>query len=75
MKVGDVVQFNERHKWAGSLGIITEVKDYAEEPEMIRYLVAVPIPDKGIAFIYVLSSECAIEYIGEAVMRPLREEE
>ena len=26
MKKGDVVQFNENHKWIGSLGIITEVK-------------------------------------------------
>lgn len=68
MKVGDVVQFNERHKWCGSLGIITEVKDYAEEPEMIRYQVGVPIPMEGTAFIYVMANECALEYIGVAVL-------
>ena len=68
MKVGDVIQFNERHKWCGSLGIITEVRDYAEEPDLIRYMVAVPIPEKGPAFIYVMAFECALEYIGDAVL-------
>ena len=75
MQVGDVVQFNERHKWRGSLGIITEVKDYAEEPEMIRYMVAVPIPMEGTAYIYVMGNEMAIEYVGKAILTPRNEEE
>ena len=37
MKVGDVVQFNENHKWCGCLGIITEVKDCGDNG--IRYMV------------------------------------
>ena len=75
MNIGSVVQFNKRHKWCGCLGIIEEIKDYAEEPEMIRYLVGVPVPMQGTAYIFVMASENAIEYIGEAVMRVRKEEE
>ena len=64
MRIGDVVQFNENHKWCGCLGIIREVKDCKENG--IRYMVGVPIPEKGTAFIYVMSSENAVEYIGVA---------
>lgn len=65
MKKGSVVQFNERHKWQGSLGIITKVKDCGND---IRYMVGVPAPMQGTAFIFVMESENAIEYIGEAVL-------
>lgn len=65
MKKGDVVQFNENHKWIGSLGIITEVKDCGND---IRYMVGVPAPMQGTAFIFVMKSENAIEYIGKAVL-------
>lgn len=75
LEVGDVVQFNERHKWCGSLGIVEEVKDYAEEPMMVRYMVGVPIPQQGTAYIFVMASEMAIEYVGKAVMVPRKEEE
>lgn len=71
MKKGDVVQFNENHKWIGSLGIITEVKDCGND---IRYMVGVPAPMQGTAFIFVMESENAIEYIGEAVLT-LKDEE
>lgn len=63
MTVNDVVQFNERHKWRGSLGIISEDKGF-EHPR--RYLIGVPIPDSGIAYIY--DDGLSIEYIGEAVL-------
>lgn len=63
MKKGDVVQFNENHKWCGSLGIITEVKQYVGNT---RYTVGVPAPLQGTAFIFVAESENAIEYIGKA---------
>lgn len=75
LEVGDVVQFNENHKWRGSLGIIEEVKDYAEEPPMIRYMVGVPTPQQGTAYIFVMASENAIEYIGKANLVPKKEEE
>lgn len=65
MKKGDVVQFNENHKWIGSLGIITEVKDCGND---IRYMVGVPAPMQGTAFIFIMESENAIEYIGEAIL-------
>lgn len=71
MKKGDVVQFNENHKWIGSLGIITEVKDCGNDT---RYMVGVPAPMQGTAFIFVMESENAIEYIGEAILT-LKDEE
>ena len=61
----DVVQFNENHKWCGSLGIVTRVKDLGGTT---KYMVAVPIPEKGIAYITVLGSENALEYIGRAIL-------
>lgn len=67
MKINDVVQFNENHKWRGSLGIINEIKRCGDD---IRYMVGVPAPMKGTAFIYVMDSENAIELIGQAVLVP-----
>ena len=72
MKVGDVVQFNENHKWCGCLGIIREVKDCKENG--VRYMVGVPVPMKGTAFIFVMDNENSIEYIGKAVL-VLKDEE
>ena len=60
-KVNDVVQFNENHKWCGCLGIIDEVQGD-------RYLVGVPVPQSGTAYIFVMDSDDTIEYIGDAVM-------
>ena len=65
MKVTDVVQFNEKHKWCGSLGIIYEIKKCGNDT---RYMIGVSIPNQGTAFIYVMESEDAIYYIGRAVM-------
>ena len=60
-KVNDVVQFNENHKWCGCLGIIDRVQGD-------RYLVGVPVPQNGAAYIFVMDSDDTIEYIGDAVM-------
>ena len=65
MKVNDVVQFNEKHKWCGSLGIIYEIKKCGNDT---RYMIGVPAPMQGTAFIYVMESEDAIYRIGIAVM-------
>lgn len=65
MKVNDVVQFTECHKWRGCLGIIREIKDCDND---IRYMVGVPIPMQGTANIFVMASEFAIELIGDAIM-------
>lgn len=63
MTVNSVVQFNEGHKWCGCLGIISEDKG-REHPR--RYMIGVPIPERGIAYIY--DDGKGIEYIGEAVL-------
>ena len=51
---GMVVQFTEKHKWAGCLGIITEVKESGAD---IRYIIAVPVPCCGTAYIFSRESE------------------
>lgn len=61
----DVVQFNEKHKWCGCLGIITRVKEIDNDT---LYTIGVPIPQQGIAYIRAMKSEYVIEYIGRAVL-------
>ena len=63
MTVNSVVQFNEKHKWRGCLGIITEDKGI-EHPR--RYMIGVPVPQSGTAYIF--DDGSSIEYIGEAVL-------
>lgn len=55
----EVVQFNEKHKWCGCLGIVEEVKES-------RIMVGVPVPEKGTAYIFARLEE--LERIGEAVL-------
>lgn len=62
-KKHDVVQFTEKHKWIGCLGIITEVK---EEGHTRRYMIGVPVPQQGTAYIFDDGNN--IEYIGKAVL-------
>lgn len=69
MKTNDVVQFNENHKWCGCLGIIEEDKG---EGHPRRYLIGVPIPMQGTAYIFDDGNN--IERIGEAVLAPATEE-
>lgn len=71
MNIGDVVQFNEKHKWCGCLGIIEEIKKIQDD---IRFMVGVPVPQQGTAYIFVLESEFAIELIGSAILVPKKEE-
>ena len=74
MNIGDVVQFNENHEWRGCLGIINEKEEVhnndlnGEGANDIRYLVGVPMPKRGTAFIFVLQSEFSIELIGQAIL-------
>lgn len=65
IKVNDVVQFNENHKWCGCLGIVERVKELTDD---IKYMIGVPVPERGMAYIYVMASEQAIELIGKAVL-------
>lgn len=63
MKVGDIVQFTESHKWNGCLGIVEEIKDCKDNG--IRFMIGVPVPQQGTAYIFVMSSEFAIRKVGE----------
>ena len=72
LRKNDVVQFNERHKWCGSLGIITKVTEIDNDT---LYMIGVPIPQQGIAYIRVLDSENAVEYIGHAVLTESEDED
>ena len=80
MRIGDVVQFNENHKWCGCLGIIDEIKEVhnselqGEGKNDIRFMVGIPIPQQGTAYIYVLQSEFAIELVGNAIFVAKKEE-
>lgn len=64
-RVNDVVQFNENHKWIGCLGIIAEVKDCGDD---YRYMIGVPIPERGTAYIFSMEKNAEFEYIGRAVL-------
>jgi hypothetical protein len=66
LKKNDVVQFNENHKWSGCFGFISEIKDCGDNG--IRYMVGVPVPMQGTAYIFVMNTENAIEKIGEAIL-------
>lgn len=61
-KKGEVVQFIEGDKWCGSLGFISEVKEY---PEDVRYMVGVNIPNNdgtgGIAYRFSMESKKEFE--------------
>ena len=68
----DVVQFNENHDWCGCLGIIEKVKDCGDDT---KYMIGVPVPQGGTAYIFSMGSKNEFEYIGRAVMVPEWEEE
>lgn len=63
IRVNDVVQFTENHKWVGCLGIVNEIKDCGDRK---RYMVGVPAPMQGTAYIFDDGSN--IERIGKAVL-------
>lgn len=71
-KLDNVVQFTENHKWCGCFGYIDEIKKCDND---IRYLIGVPIPDGGTAFIFSMESKNEFEYVGNAVLVPSRAEE
>ena len=63
MTKNDVIQFTENHKWRGCLGIISEDKG---EGHPRRYMIGVPIPDSGTAYIF--DDGSSIEYVGKALL-------
>ena len=71
-KRNDVVQFTENHKWAACLGIINEVKELDDD---VRYMIGIPIPEGGTAFIFSMESDEEFEVVGAAVLRYADEED
>ena len=72
MVKGDVVQFNDTHKWCGCLGIVNEVKHCGSDT---RYMIGVPVPQQGTAYIFSMESKHEIELIGQAVFVQKDDEE
>lgn len=70
--VGDCVQFNEKHKWVGSLGFIRRIKQCGDD---VRYMVGVPIPGKGVAYIFTMESANEIEFVGQCILIPFDDDE
>ena len=58
IQIGDVVQFNEKHRWTGVLGIVEEINRE-------RILVGVPVPEGGTAYIHCKKEN--IERVGKAI--------
>ena len=71
-KVNDVIQFNEKHKWCGCFGIIEEIKTCEDD---YRYLIGVPIPEKGTAYIFSMESSAEVDFIGIAELAPSSKKE
>ncbi len=68
---GDIIQFNENHKWCGCFGFVDKIKKCGDD---YRYTIGIPIPQEGTAFIFVMKSEQAIELVGRAELMPKEEE-
>ena len=62
-----VIQFNENHKWCGTLGIMTEAKQYEDDT---RFMIAVPMPEQGTAYIFSMLSHNEFDWIGETDLVP-----
>lgn len=62
---GQVIQFNENHKWCGCFGFISEVKGE-------RIMVGVPIPQQGTAYIFCKKED--YDLIGKTNLLPKEEE-
>ena len=69
IKENDVVQFTENHKWVGCFGYVKEVKMY--DGGFVRYMIGVPLPMKGTAYIF--DDGSGIEKVGTAVLVPVDE--
>lgn len=69
--VGDAVQFNEKHKWCGCFGFVNKVKVCGED---VRYMVGVPVPQQGTAYIFTMESNQEIEPVfGQTLFMPASE--
>ena len=64
-RINDVVQFTEDHKWVACFGVVSDVKDCGGD---YRYLIGVPVPMQGIAYIFSMESNDEFEYVGRTIL-------
>lgn len=68
---GDVIQFNEKHKWCGALAIVTEVKPSGDD---VRIMAGVPILKNdgvdGTAYIFTMQNAGEFDPVGRAALAP-----
>ena len=71
LRVNDVIQFTETHKWCGAFAIVDEVRKY--EDGTAKIMAGVPMLRNdgvdGTAYIFVTKDE-DVERIGRSVMIP-----
>jgi hypothetical protein len=71
IKVGDLIQFTENHKWCGCFGFVSEVKYYFDGvDENAKVMIGVPVPEQGTAYIFSILTNNEFEIVGRAVMMP-----
>ena len=68
----DVVQFKDQHKWRGCFGTITSVKEQRGDN---LYMIGVPVPSGGVAFILSPESKCEFVWIGKTSIVGGKEDE
>ena len=69
----DVVQFVPDHKWGGCYGFVYEKKEFGDDT---RYMIGVPVPQGGTAYIFSMESKNEFERTGgAAVFAPAEPEE
>lgn len=73
--IGDVVQFNEKHKWCGALGFVSEVKKSVGDD--YRVMIGATIPDNEAhchtAYIFSMLNDNDFDIVGKAVLMPPEE--
>ena len=69
---GDVIQFNNNHKWCGCFGFVDDVKESVDD---VLYLIGVPVPGKGMQYIASMVTNDEFNYVGRAAMIPLENKE
>ena len=71
-KKNDLVQFNENHKWRGCIGIINMAEQCEKD---VKYLIGVPVPEQGTAYIFSMELKKEFELVGRALFVPYERDE
>ena len=59
----EVIQFNEGHKWCATFGYIHRVRKGG------TYMIAVPLPEQGTAFIFAKRNEFDIVGVTDLILK------